>query len=477
MIVDPFRLVGQVIDGQFRVDRIVGEGGFSVVYRGHHLGLNEPVAIKVLKLQPSVDPEVFRSFQDRFRDESRIAYRLSRGNLDIVRSITAGTTPTPAGIVAPYMVLEWLDGRSLGGDFRERRKQGQNGRSIDETVKLFDPAITAVAYAHSQGVVHRDLKPGNLFLTNTPYGPRLKVLDFGLAKIVDATDEGIGIVPSAQTVGQHTICSPSYGSPEQFDKKIGPIGPWTDVYALGLLFLEALRDRKVRQGEGIAMCAIEALDPNRQPSPHSLGLKLPPQLEVVLARAVALDPGTRPEDAGVFWGLVKNALRRQSGAPPARPPSPQEMATMVDPGPRALYDEPTRHAPSGAGIPRAAFRSEPPRPDTAPLAFPVVPPPTQQEQDLGGTLVMADAPPRPGQTSPLAATANPLPASGPQSSPRRVSASAAGKKTVPSRRKHRSRAITVFIVVFVMVGLFTGGAYAAYRFVLLPRGVTLPFLR
>ena len=314
---DPFGLCGQVIEAQFRVDRVVGEGGFSVVYLGHHYGLNEPVAIKCLKLPPHLDEEMIQSFAMRFRDESRIAYRLSQGNLDIVRCMTAGTTVSPAvGVLVPYMVLEYLEGRSLGGDFRERRQKGMTGRSLQEVIDLFDPAVSAIAYAHAQGVVHRDLKPGNLFLAQTRgSGVRLKVLDFGLAKVVD---NPIGIVPSAKTVNQHTICSPSYGSPEQFDPRVGKVGAWTDVYAIGLLVMEALRDKKVRTSEGLAACAVEALNPARAPTCRALGINVPPQVELLLARCVTLDTTARPQDAGVFWGefkaQVKGAQSKRGGA-------------------------------------------------------------------------------------------------------------------------------------------------------------------
>src|SRR5215472_9959109 len=107
---DPFGLTGQVIEAQYRVDEPIGEGGFSVVYKGLHLGLNEPVAIKCLKLQaqPALDSTMIESFLNRFRDESRILYRLSQGNLDIVRAISSGSTVSPVlNAFIPYMVLEW----------------------------------------------------------------------------------------------------------------------------------------------------------------------------------------------------------------------------------------------------------------------------------------------------------------------------------------------------------------------------------
>src|SRR5215472_9883635 len=104
---DLFGFVGQHIEPMVRVEAHVGEGGFSSVYRGRHLGLNEDVAIKCMKLPPGLGPELI----ERFRAESRISYRLSQGNLDIVRSISSGTAKSPTrGIVVPYIVLEWLEG-------------------------------------------------------------------------------------------------------------------------------------------------------------------------------------------------------------------------------------------------------------------------------------------------------------------------------------------------------------------------------
>jgi serine/threonine protein kinase len=137
---DPFGIIGQVLDSQFRVDRLVGEGGFSAVYRGHHLGLDEPIAIKCLKLPPSLARPLVDQFVKRFRDESRILYRLSQGNLNIVRSIAGGTWQSPVGILVPFMILEWMEGRSLANEFTIRRTVGKQGRSLDEVLKVFESA-------------------------------------------------------------------------------------------------------------------------------------------------------------------------------------------------------------------------------------------------------------------------------------------------------------------------------------------------
>jgi eukaryotic-like serine/threonine-protein kinase len=326
-VADPFGLIGQIIDGQLRVDAVIGEGGFSIVYKGEHLGLGEPIAIKCLKLPRRLDPKLAEAFGKRFRDEGRLLYRLSQGSLYICRSITSGTCIAPmSGMLVPYMALEWLDGHSLVQEFRERRARGKMPLTLEEAIKLFDPAVQALAHAHSQGVVHRDVKPGNLIYTQTREGPKLKVLDFGLAKIFD--DEAIGMQPSVQTSGNFYMCSPSYGAPEQFDPRTGPTGPWTDVYAMALVFVESLADQKARHADSMAEGAILALNPATKPTPRSLGVKVPDAVEAILARAVALKPGERPQSCGEFWGALKEAVRG-----PAPAPAPDLGATVLeDPG-------------------------------------------------------------------------------------------------------------------------------------------------
>jgi serine/threonine protein kinase len=331
---DPIGLVGQVLDGQFHVDAYVGEGGFSSVYKGTSVGLNEPIAVKCLKLPASLGSALVENFVQRFRDESRIHYKLSQGNLHIARSIASGTTIAPAtGALVPYTVLEWLEGRSLAEDLADRRQQRLSGRSLAEVVKLLDTGVDALAYAHSQGVVHRDLNPGNLFLARTPAGIKLKVLDFGVAKIL--ADSALATGPAVRTMGNVRMFAPAYGAPEQFDENVGPIGPWTDVYALALVTLEALRDRTVMDGEHLGEFAARALDPRSRPTPRDLGIAVGDQVEELLARAVALDPGQRPGDAGQFWGMLKHALRVDGEAAEA-PRIEEKRFQLASPHPSTL---------------------------------------------------------------------------------------------------------------------------------------------
>ena len=306
--VDVLGLVGTKID-QVRFDACVDAGGFGLIYRGYHEGLGEIVAIKCLRIASiqRTTEDMREALAGRFRDETKLLYRLSQGSLDIVRCIGSGTLIAPTtNEYTPYMVLEWLEGCTLGVELKERRAQRLRPRTLEAAVQLLDSAVSGLAYAHANDVVHRDVKPGNLFLAKTREGVRLKVLDFGLAKILD--DESIGIRPSVETgVGVH-FCSPSYGAPEQFMSKLGKVGPWTDVYSLALVLLEIMTGDKVRPAVNLAEGLLAAKNPKTgSPSAKSLGLVLPATVEALLLRAVAQSPHERPRDAGVFWSALKEA--------------------------------------------------------------------------------------------------------------------------------------------------------------------------
>jgi serine/threonine protein kinase len=383
---DPLGLLGQTIDGQYRIERPVGEGGFSVVYRAMHLGLGVPVAIKCLKLQGTFDVESNETFARRFRDEGRLLYRLGQGNQDIVRCMTSATTTAPStGAMLPYMVLEWLEGLSFATELRERRKQGLRGRSLEEMLALVEPAALALGYAHSQGVVHRDVKPGNLFLVKQrDGGMRIKVLDFGLAKILDET---VGITLAA-TAGNFTACSPRYAAPEQFDPRVGAIGPWTDVFSLALVLLEVLRDERVRKAEGMAACMIEAADPNAKLRTGDLGIAVPAAVEDVLARAVTFDVKGRHQSAGEFWSELTRAASET--APQASPPSSGTPSSGTGDWSRTIA-EPARAEPiSGPelGLGGTHIIRHLPQPQPVQTSVPQPPatpqPPSQQAQGWAG---------------------------------------------------------------------------------------------
>jgi len=454
---DPFGLAGQVLDGHFQVDRYVGEGGFSTVYKGQHVGLSEPIAIKCLKLPPALGSALVESFVRRFRDESRIHYKLSQGNLHIVRSIASGTVIAPAtSALVPYTVLEWLEGRSLAAELDDRRARGMRGRTLAEAVKLLDSAVDALAYAHSQGVVHRDLNPGNLFLAQTPAGIKLKVLDFGVAKIL--ADSALAMGPTARTVGNVRMFAPAYGAPEQFDERVGAIGPWTDVYAVALVFLETVRDRVVMEGEHIGEFAMKALDPVNRPTPRALGIPVGDEVEALLARAVAVAPTERPRDAGELWGMLKHALRvdEASGRSPHAHAPPRPSSIPPAPSTQRMNES----VPEGAASPVV----EVVRPASAP------PPAQLGPRPLSGTLRMSGAP-RSGTEAlaatpaPPSATVSAPPTSPPVTPPGTVPPPILYSRPPPAANlatedaPARTSALLVVLLVLVVVGVLAVGAW------------------
>ncbi len=365
MTADELGLVGSTV-ARVRFDACVDAGGFGVVYRGFDLPRGIRVAIKCLRIPYATrsNPELAKSVEGRFKDESKLLAKLSEGHSDVVRCLGSGTLVAPATAErTPYMVLEWLEGRTLSAELRARRAAGGAVYTLADTIALMESAVSALAYAHAQEVIHRDVKPANLFLAKTSEGVRMKVLDFGVAKIL--VDDIIGMKPSVETGLGVQFCSPSYGAPEQFSPGVGPMGPWTDVYALALVVLELLSGTKVRAASTLADGAIKALDPQSgSPRASSLGVILPPRVEDVLARAVALDPRARPRDAGVFWAELRAAAEE------SKRPAAFGGTMLMAPPPKAQAFNMT--------MPLARPMTPPPQPPvsrgTAPLAMPLAPP-------------------------------------------------------------------------------------------------------
>jgi eukaryotic-like serine/threonine-protein kinase len=496
---DPFGLIGQVLDGQFRVDALIGEGGFSAVYRGMHMGLDEPIALKCLKLQAALGPAVVTSLMTRFREESRLLYRLSQGNLDIVRSIASGTTVAPTtGAMVPYMVLEWLEGRSLAAELVVRRTQGAKGRPLLEAIAMLDSAVDALAYAHSLGVVHRDLNPGNLFLAQTRTGPRMKVLDFGVAKVM--RDEILALGPRAQTLDSIRIFSPAYAAPEQFDDRIGAVSAATDVWSLAVILLEVMSDRPVFEGEALGEFFHKVLDPAYPRTPRPRGVSVGDATERVFARALAMSPLDRPKDAGVFWVELRNALSKDVGGSTVKSASnPFQPGVGMEPTQSAKVDQVvivpapvTMPSPMTTTARVDTFSYEPTvltgalapgasRPDTKPLVSmtdvkttvrmapspppapaPTPTPPPPAPAPPGALFQGAAVQPRPGAqlstTFPMGQPkASPPPPPPPQPQPEPSQSVA-----VPSARSNAQGILIAIVVAIVLIGAAVV-AFAIYR--------------
>ncbi|MBL9028070.1 MAG: protein kinase [Myxococcales bacterium] len=311
---DPFGLEGVVIDAKYRVEHVVGEGGFGVVYRGVHEGFDAPVAIKCLKLPPHFDAAAQDDLIRRLREEGRLLMKLSQRTTGIVQALDIGSFVTPGGARVPYLVLEWLAGRPLSAEITRRARAGLPGMTLREAMRLLDPAAKALGLAHDEKIAHRDIKPDNLFLVEHGATTNVKVLDFGIAKVfADApspSDATTGAGPSAFT--------PAYGAPEQFDKRRGATGPWTDVFALALVLVELLTLERALGGEILAELFQSSLDSARRPTPGSRGLVVSVPVERVFARALAVDPAARIATATELWRELELAIEGGGDVAPRR---------------------------------------------------------------------------------------------------------------------------------------------------------------
>ncbi len=268
---------GSLIDGRYRIDDVIGEGGFGRVFRGVHLILEAPIAIKTLRLDIGGD-EAERSL--RFLDEARLLSKLRHPN--IVRVIDAGVHPStpPQG----WLVIEWCDGVTLGDELAETTG---SARSVREVWELLGPLVDAVATAHEANIVHRDIKPSNVMITRGPKGSEARLIDFGIAKAVSQGEEQ----PSASRTSGRVAFTTAYAAPEQLAGS--RTGPWTDVHALALILTEVLTGEPP-YARGQELHAI--LDQIERPTPGRFGVEVG-RWEAVLARAVMFKSSDRFQSA------------------------------------------------------------------------------------------------------------------------------------------------------------------------------------
>lgn len=336
---DPLGIAGTLVAEKYRVERLVGEGGHSVVYKAQQTIWKEPVAIKFYRSLAHAPVGTRDALLADFIQEGRLLATLSSRSAAVVQARDVGTLTTPDGLWVPYMVLEWLEGKSLCDVLDAERAQNLPARQIHEVMAMLESAAVALEVAHTQGVAHRDIKPENLFVLGDAraVGVMVKVLDFGVAKVMS----GPAVASVAQTGNTITAFTPRYAAPEQFNRDYGATGPWTDVYALALVMLEVMRQGvPAFADEDVIALARRSSDPTRRPTPRALGLDVTLAVEAVFARALAVAPNDRYPGAGAFWAALHQAVFPDAsvwslsqgsggGAPASSPIQPGSSATPM----------------------------------------------------------------------------------------------------------------------------------------------------
>jgi serine/threonine-protein kinase len=269
--------LGTVVNGRYRLESLLGEGGMGAVYRAVDLRGGGVLAVKIIRANFLANPRVAQ----RFRREAEAVARVRHPN--VVAVFELGLAPD----VGLYIAMECLEGRTLRAEIDTR-----GALTPDEALDCARQACAGIAAAHLVGIVHRDVKPENVFLTVSPFPNVVKVLDFGVAKLLDAADGSTSVLASAGAF----LGTPAYASPEQWARE--RVDARSDVYALGCVIYEMLTGRPpfVSDRRGDLMRKHLSV----VPEPPSLHAHVDPRLDAAILRALAKDPAQRFETAGAL---------------------------------------------------------------------------------------------------------------------------------------------------------------------------------
>src|SRR4051812_17510986 len=338
---------GRVLADRYRLLEPIGEGGMAVVHRGHDELLDRDVAIKLLRPGYAEDPVFVR----RFRSEARHAAALHDPR--IVTIFDGGVDPATG---ADYIVMQLVHGPTLEAIL------GDRGRlPLGEALRIATETAEALQVAHERGIVHRDVKPGNILIDQDG---SVRVADFGIAR---AAGDG-GATTSGVVIG-----SPYYVSPEQVDGE--PVTPTSDIFSLGVVLYEMITGTRPFDGPSAAAIALQRL---RRPSrpPSAVQPDVPADLDAIVMRAMERNPARRFPSAAELavaldgFGLVHLGGVRRDGsrarvaeAEPEAGPAPRSAPTPIDAPGRQPQREARRWTRVGAaGAPAAGAATSAVRP-------------------------------------------------------------------------------------------------------------------
>ncbi|HEX9311916.1 MAG TPA: protein kinase [Actinomycetota bacterium] len=297
---------GQRLAGRYVLEEHVATGGMATVWRARDQVLARTVAVKILRDDLANDPE----FRERFRREAIAAARLNHPSI-----INVFDTGTDEDVV--FIVMEFFAGRTLAEVLT-----GAGALDPERVVDLVSPVLEALGYAHSQGVIHRDVKPANILVSDDG---RVKVTDFGIAKAV--VEAGADLTTTGSMLG--TV---QYLSPEQVEGS--PVDPRSDLYSTGAVTYELLAGRPPFRAETPVATAMMRLTTNPKPL-RDIRPGLPRELEATVSRAMSV----RPDDRFPSADAMRTALQRWDAAavtlPRGIPPVPKPLRRRTPPAPRA----------------------------------------------------------------------------------------------------------------------------------------------
>ena len=295
--------IGTLLDGKYRIEKVIGKGGMGIVYAAHHELLGERVALKLLLEEVARKPEAIA----RFLNEARSAAKIK--NDHVARVMDVGTLDK--GGVA-FIALEYLEGRDLA------QLLGERGRlAPSEATDYVLQALEAVAAAHALGIIHRDLKPANLFLAQQAGDDVIKVLDFGISKVLEDLHAQVTPLTSAETL----LGTPFYSPPEQL-RNARTVDTRADIWAVGVILYELVTGVLPFNGELMGEIFTAILE--QTPIPPSVRCPdLPPGLDWVILKCLAKSPDQRYANVGEL------AADLAQFAPPGHVSPPKIQKTLA----------------------------------------------------------------------------------------------------------------------------------------------------
>jgi serine/threonine protein kinase/CheY-like chemotaxis protein len=303
-------LPGTVLDGKYRIEEKIGSGGFGVVYHGTHVLLNRPVAVKVFQPMTGNDsPEGL----ERFRLEGISASRITHPNA--VAVLDSGISS--AGIA--YIVMELLKGHTLTEELEEKGML-----SPARSIEIIKPVCEVLHEAHKSGIIHRDIKPDNIFIHRTREGEVVKLVDFGVAKMLESS---VTHALQAMTLPGRIIGTPAYIAPERFSDH--PYDGRADIYSLGIVLYQMLSGRVPFQPTDGGAFAIAVMHLTQEPPPLcELNTAVPPELEAIVMNMLRKEPFERPS-AGELLNMIRKLHYMDSSATEHGPQQLVSTGTII----------------------------------------------------------------------------------------------------------------------------------------------------
>lgn len=283
---------GDELDGRYRLISEIGAGAYGVVFRGRDLETRGDVAIKVMKQAANTE------LAKRFEREAVAMARLRGTAAIFVHAF--GRTPSNA----PYIVMELLRGQDLEAYVEESESKGGRLKAA-RMLELLRPVATTLSAAHQQGIVHRDLKPSNIFVVDVAAGGGVRLMDFGLVKLLGAESlTSAGIVAG----------TPSYIAPEAWKGDPTTLDHRIDVYSLGVLVFRLLSGQVPHPTKSmLELCGWAAK--GERPSLRALRKSLSPSIDVWVQKALAIEPEDRFQSVAALWSALEAVLEERASSP------------------------------------------------------------------------------------------------------------------------------------------------------------------